>query len=110
LALLLKAKVAGSLWAFGDWQSAANRGEGTLRTSLRSRALNRVEKVLTNGIAIRGGRGDRSGVSGTFRRLFSNAEGARLTPKELVDLFKGGRGVGLTAFISKGEGKVVGYW
>jgi hypothetical protein len=72
--------------------------------------LNRVGKVLTNGIATRGGRGDRSGVSSTFRRLSSNAEGAWLAPKELVDLLKGGRGVGLAAFISKGEREVVGYW
>jgi hypothetical protein len=63
-----------------------------------------------NGIATRGRRGDRSGMSGTFRRLSSNTEGAQLTPKELVDLLKGGRGVGSAAFISKGEGKVVGYW
>jgi hypothetical protein len=76
LALLLKAKVAGGLWTSGDWWSAANGEEGTLRTSLRSRALNRVRKVSTNGIATRGRRGDRSGVSGTFRRLSSDMEGA----------------------------------
>jgi hypothetical protein len=49
-------------------------------------------------------------VSGNFRRLFSNVEGSWLTPKKLVDLLKGGRGVGSAAFISKGEGKVVRYW
>jgi hypothetical protein len=63
-----------------------------------------------NGVATRDRRGDRSGMSGTFRRLSSNVEGAQLAPKELVDLFKGGRGVGSAAFISKGEGEVVRYW
>jgi hypothetical protein len=72
--------------------------------------LNRVRKALTNGIATRGRRGDRSDVSSTFRRLSSDVEGAQLTPKELVDLLKGGRGVGSAAFVSRGEGKVVGYW
>jgi hypothetical protein len=62
-----------------------------------------------NGIATRGRRGDRSDMSSTLRRLSSDLEGAWLAPKELVDLFKGGRGVGLATFISKGEGKVVRY-
>jgi hypothetical protein len=66
--------------------------------------------VLTNGIAIRGRREDRSGMSGTFRRLSSDAEGAQLAAKELVDLLKEGRGVGSAVFISKGEEKVVRYW
>jgi hypothetical protein len=101
--LLLEMKVAGSFWTSGDWRLTASGGEGTLR------ALNRVGKVLTNGIATRGGRGDRSGVSSTFRRLFSDMEGLWLAPKELVDLLKGGRGVGSAVFISKGKGKVVGY-
>jgi hypothetical protein len=48
-------------------------------------------------------------VSGAFRRLFSDAEGSWLTPKELVDLLKEGRGVGSAIFISKREGKVVRY-
>ena len=72
--------------------------------------MNRVRKALTNGIATRGRRGDRSGVSGNFRRLSSDAEGSWLTPKELVDLLEGGRGVGSAAFISKGEGKMIRYW
>jgi hypothetical protein len=110
LALLLKAKVADSLWAFNDWQLVTGGGEGTLRASLRSEALNRVGKASTNGVTTRGGRGDRSGVFSTFRRFFSNAEGFWLAPKELVDLLEGGRGVGLAVFISKREGKVVGYW
>jgi hypothetical protein len=110
LALLSKVEVPGSLWTFGNWWSTASGGEGTLRASLRSEALNRVRKASANGIATRGGRGDRSGVSSAFRRLSSNVEGSWLTPKELVDLLKGGRGVGSAVFISKGEGKVVRYW
>jgi hypothetical protein len=49
-------------------------------------------------------------MSGTFRRFSSDIEGSWLIPEELVDLLERGRGVGLTVFISKGEGKVVGYW
>jgi hypothetical protein len=63
-----------------------------------------------NGIATRGRRGDRSDISGTFRRLSSNVEDAWLAPKELVDLLKGGRGVGSAVFIPKKEGEVIGYW
>jgi hypothetical protein len=37
-------------------------------------------------------------------------EGAWLASKELMDLLKGGRGVGSATFISKGEGKMVRYW
>ena len=110
MALLLKTKVAGGFWSSGNWWSTASGGEGTLRTSLRFRALHRVKKAPTNGITTRGRRGDMSGMSSTFRRLFSDVEGVQLAPKELVDLLKEGRGVGLAAFISKGEGKVVGYW
>jgi hypothetical protein len=71
--------------------------------------LNRVRKALINSVATRGRRRDRSDISSTFRRLSSNVEGARLTPKELVALLKGGRGVGSAAFIPKGEGEVVRY-
>jgi hypothetical protein len=85
-------------------------GERGLRTSLRSGALNRVGKMSTNSVTTRGRRGDRSGISSTFRRFSSNVEGAWLTPKELVDLLKGGRGVRSAVFIPKGEGEVVGYW
>jgi hypothetical protein len=63
-----------------------------------------------NGITTRGRREDRSHISSTFRRFSSNAEGAWLTPKEQMDLLKGGRGVGLAAFIPKREGEVVRYW
>jgi hypothetical protein len=56
-------KVVGGFWTSGDWQSATDGGEGTLWASLRSRGLNRVRKALMNGIATRGRRGDRSGVS-----------------------------------------------
>jgi hypothetical protein len=110
LALLSKAKVADGLWAFGDWWSTANGGEGILRASLRSGALNRVGKASTNDIATGGRRGDRSGVSSTFGRFSSDAVGSWLTSKELVDLLEGGRGVGSAAFISRWEREVVGYW
>jgi hypothetical protein len=76
LALLLKAKVAGGLWTLGDWQSAAGGREGTLRASLRSGALSRVEEASTSGITTRGRRGDRSSVSGAFRRLSSDVVGS----------------------------------
>jgi hypothetical protein len=72
--------------------------------------LNRVRKALMNGIATRGRRGDRSGVSGTFRRLSSNMKGAWLISKKLVDLLEGGRRVGLAAFVFQGKGEVVRYW
>jgi hypothetical protein len=102
-------KVVGGFWTSGDWWSTASGEEGTLRTSLRFGALNRVRKALTNGIATRGRRGDRSDVSGAFRRLSSDMEGVWLTPKELVDPLKGGRGMGSAVFISKGEREVVRY-
>jgi hypothetical protein len=71
--------------------------------------LSKVEEASTSGVATRGRRGDRSGMFSTFRRFSSDMEGFWLIPEKLVDLFEGGRGVGSTAFISKGEGKVVGY-
>jgi hypothetical protein len=48
-------------------------------------------------------------VSSIFRRFSSNTEDSWLTSKELVDLLKGGRGVGSAAFISQGEREVAGY-